>query len=131
MPHKTSKDARAAAHKHGLTCSFQLEDQREKLKSDISQYGLTCPSATASYVFDNPTKYGTTASGMCSRNTLERQLGQLSGLVYGYNSRSKGRHEHKGEQQQQQQQQYKGEGRQQHKGGRNEEVPGPFSCACL
>ena len=64
------------------TTTFQLEDQRDQLESDISVYELTSARATASYVFDNPLKYGTTTEGMCSHITLQRQLGQLSGLVY-------------------------------------------------
>jgi hypothetical protein len=64
------------------TSTFQLEDQRDQLESDISVHGLTCPSATASYVHANPAKYGTTTEGMCCHSTLELQLGQLKGLVY-------------------------------------------------
>jgi hypothetical protein len=80
MPHKTLKCQRAATSQPPKT--FQLEDQRDQLECDISVHGLTCPSATASYVHANPAKYGTTTEGMCCHSTLELQLGQLKGLVY-------------------------------------------------
>jgi hypothetical protein len=57
------------------------EAHRDLLESD-TEHGLPSARATSAYVLANPSKYGKTSAGMCSRSTLCSQLSQLNGLVY-------------------------------------------------